>query len=153
MSMWIELAGAAYPEVETGLPASGTAIDEIVRRLDARVPADLRALLLESDGLRGKHLVDVVWPAERIAADNADFRTDSDFAELYQPFDGLLFFGDNGGADQFAYLPEEPAAGIFVWEHETDDRRRVAENLADYLRQILTSEGDAWYENYSEWRG
>lgn len=151
--MWIELAGAAFPEVETAPPASAPAIDEIERRLDTRVPADLRALLLESNGLRGPLLLDVVWPAERIAADNADFRADPDFAELYQPFDGLLFFGDNGGGDQFAYLPEEPAAGVFVWEHETDERRQVAEDLADYLRQILTSDGDGWYVDYSESAG
>ncbi|MFF5228670.1 SMI1/KNR4 family protein [Dactylosporangium sp. NPDC000521] len=90
------------------------------------VPADLRDLLAETDGLRGEWGLDVIWPAARILAGNQQFRTFEDFAELYAPFDGLLFFGDNGGGDQFAYLADAPTEGIFVWEHETDTRRRVA---------------------------
>ncbi|MGW0081206.1 hypothetical protein [Streptomyces sp. NPDC003393] len=27
------------------------------------------------------------------------------FPGLYTPFDSLLFFGDNGGGDQFAFVP------------------------------------------------
>ena len=146
--MWIELAEAAHAGMLTAPAAEPSAVDTIEQRLGAPVPADLRALLLESDGLRDSSLLDVVWPAGRIVQDNADFRSYEDFAELYQPFDDLIFFGDNGGGDQFAVRPAEPAAGIFVWDHETDERRKVAEDLADYLRRILTSDGDAWYVSY-----
>jgi hypothetical protein len=59
-------------------------------------------------------------PARRIADDNIEFRTFPDFAQLYQPFDGLMFFGDNGGADQFALRPDEPEAGVFVWGHDEE---------------------------------
>ena len=31
------------------------------------------------------------------------FRANADFAELYMPFDALLFFADAGNGDQFAY--------------------------------------------------
>ncbi|GAB1694941.1 SMI1/KNR4 family protein [Krasilnikovia sp. M28-CT-15] len=146
--MWTELATAAHPEAEFTSPVSAAAIDEIVSRLGQQVPADLRSLLLETDGMLDEFGGDVVWTAKRIADDNIMFRTKPSFADLYQPFDGLLFFGDNGGGDQFAFVPGDPGAGIVVWEHETDKRHRVADDLADYLRQILTVEGDEWYQAY-----
>lgn len=142
--MWIELAVSAFPEAEFAPPASSEAIGDIERLSGRPVPDDLRALLSQSDGVLGDLSMDVVWPARRIADDNAYFRADASFAELYQPFDGLLFFGDNGGGDQFAFLADDPDAGVVVWEHETDVRRKVADNLADYLRQILSSDGDEW---------
>lgn len=36
------------------------------------------------------------------------------------PFDSLLFFGDNGGGDQFALVVAPERDDIFVWGHETD---------------------------------
>jgi cell wall assembly regulator SMI1 len=140
------LALSAYPQAEFAPPASAEAIGEIELRLGSSVPEDLRALLRESNGVLGEYSVDAVWTAERIADDNAAFRADASFAQLYQPFDGLLFFGDNGGGDQFAYRADDPQAGIIVWDHETDDRRKVADDLADYLRQALPCEGDDWYD-------
>ncbi|WP_202919508.1 SMI1/KNR4 family protein [Saccharothrix deserti] len=92
-------------------------------------------MLLETDGVQGEYLVDVVWPLDRIAESNADFRSSADFADLYAPFDGLLFFGDNGGGDQFAFSDGR----VVVWEHETDTRREVATGLRDYIEKALTS--------------
>ena len=146
--MWMERAAELFPEAEFSPPADPAAIDAIERGLGLPVPADLRDLLAETDGLRGEWGLDVIWPAARILAGNQDFRTFEDFAELYAPFDGLLFFGDNGGGDQFAYLADAPAEGIFVWEHETDTRRKVADDLADYLTRVLTADGDDWYITY-----
>jgi cell wall assembly regulator SMI1 len=148
--VWIELAVAAYPQAELAPPASTEAISDIEQRLGVSVPVDLRALLSETDGVLGEYSLDVVWTAKRIADDNARFRADASFADLYQPFDGLLFFGDNGGGDQFAFMTDDLGAGVVVWEHETDVRRKVADDLADYLRQILTSDGDEWYVDDDE---
>jgi hypothetical protein len=61
-----------------------------------------------------------------------------------------MFFGDNGGGNQFAFVPGEAKAGVLVWEHETDDRRQVADDLADHLRQALTSDGDEWYADQDD---
>lgn len=145
--MWKELAAEACDDAEFAPPATPVAIDEIERQLGQQVPSDLRGLLLETDGVRGNY-VWAVWTAEQIASENASFRSNADFAELYQPFDTLLFFGDNRGGDQFAFIPADPGAGIIVWGHETDVRREVAKELAEYLRQILSSEGDDWYSGY-----
>ena len=144
--VWIDVVVSACPQAPFAPPAGGAAISEIERRLGDPVPADLRALLSQTDGVLDEYASDVVWTAGRIAEDNALFRADASFAELYQPFTGLLFFGDNGGGDQFAFVVNDPQAGVVVWEHETDSRRRVADDLADYLRQILSSDGDEWYE-------
>jgi hypothetical protein len=54
---------------------------------------------------------------------------------------GLLFFGDHGGGDQFAFAGDR----VVVWEHETDARREVADGLRDYLTRSLTSGGEGWY--------
>lgn len=61
------------------------------------------------------------------------------------PFDSLVFFGDNGGGDQFAFarLPDRP--DVFVWEHETDSRYVVAGSLAQYVTLSLESGGEDWY--------
>jgi hypothetical protein len=41
---------------------------------------------------------------QEIIERNTEFRQSADFAELYMSFDQLMFMGDNGGGDQFAYV-------------------------------------------------
>ncbi|MEW2132569.1 SMI1/KNR4 family protein [Streptomyces sp. NPDC005435] len=144
--MWREAALEVYPEAEFRSPVRRAALVDAEHRLGGGLPDELRGLLLESDGVVGRTAVDTVWSAERIVAENLLFRTDRSFAELYMPFDALLFFGDNGGGDQFAFVrtPERP--DIFVWEHETDSRRWVARDLRDYLGRSLAKGGDDWYQ-------
>jgi hypothetical protein len=143
--MWIELIAGLLPDAGFAPPADPAALDEVERALAQSLPAELRQLLTETDGVLGGSGQDVVWSAGRILADNQAFRTSEDFAELYAPFDGLLFVGDNGGGDQFAFLTDAHGEGVFVWEHETDTRRKVADGLEDYLRRTLTAAGDDWY--------
>jgi hypothetical protein len=90
----------------------------------------------------------VVWDSNRIARDNSEFRSRPDFASLYEPFDDLMFFGDNGGGDQFALKVEGSEHRVFVWEHETDGRRKVANSLRDYLERRLAADGDDWYSEF-----
>ena len=87
--------------------------------------------------------VDTVWPLEQIVEQNLHFWSDDAFGELYMPFDALLFFGDQGGGDQFAVV--EITLYIFVWEHEDDSRRWVARDLEDYLGRFRTDGGDDSY--------
>ena len=147
--MWIELAVSAYPQAELA-PREHRGDHGHRAAVECLGSGGSRALLSETDGVLGESSLDVVWTAQRIADDNALFRATTSFAELYQPFDGLLFFGDNGGGDQFAFKADDLRAGVVVWEHETDVRRKVADDLADYLRQILSSDGDEWYVNDDE---
>ncbi|MEV5606702.1 SMI1/KNR4 family protein [Streptomyces sp. NPDC052225] len=108
------------------------------------MPAQLTALLRETDGLIGEYGTDVVWPLDRIVDQNLLFWSPDSFPGLYMPFDPLLFFGDNGGGDQFAFVltPERP--DIFAWNHENDSRLWAARDLEDYLHRALAGDGD-WY--------
>ena len=89
--------------------------------------------------------MDTVWSLEQIVQQNLYFRTAPDFAGLYMPFDPLLFFGDKGGGDQFAFVVTPRRPDIFVWDHESDSRRWVANDLSDYLGRSLGTSGDDWY--------
>lgn len=148
--MWIELISDLYPEVQFAPPATSGLVDSVEDRLGVAIASDLRQLLMESDGVLDEYSVDVVWPADRIANDNLEFRIREDFARLYAPFDSLVFFGDNGGGDQFAFPKNTTESGVFVWEHETDTRRKVADGLSDYLVRRLTADGDEWYLEYED---
>jgi hypothetical protein len=66
-----------------------------------------------------------------------DFRTDSDFAALYMPFDRFLFFADAANGDQFAFVMRDRPADLFWWDHETGSRTMVAPRLAAYLEWYL----------------
>ncbi|MGW0508827.1 SMI1/KNR4 family protein [Streptomyces olivaceoviridis] len=142
--MWKEAAAEALPEVEFRAPVDATALAEAERRLGRGLPAQLTALLMETNGMVGEYGTDVVWSLDRIVEQNLLFWSPDTFPGLYMPFDPLLFFGDNGGGDQFAFVltPERP--DIFVWDHENDSRLWAARELEDYLHRSLPGDGD-WY--------
>ncbi|WP_226358050.1 MULTISPECIES: SMI1/KNR4 family protein [unclassified Pseudonocardia] len=145
--MWIELAQRLFDVVEPARPASPDDVDAIGTELGHEVPPDLRALLLETDGLHGRHGAALVHPARQIVDDNLALRRDPGLAELYLPFDQLIFFADNGGGDLFGFpaLPNRPE--VVVWDHETDSRHRVAGSLRDYLIRRAGGDGDDWYRH------
>ncbi|MCQ8770605.1 SMI1/KNR4 family protein [Streptomyces telluris] len=135
------------PEGETSPAASRSAVDAIEGILRQNVPGDLEGLLLEVNGVMDKFGTDLVWSAERIVDDNSAFRVNPSFAELYASFDSLLFFGDNGGGDQFAFFRNPDRSEVVVWDHETDERRVVAETLEQYVVRCLESGGEDWYRD------
>ncbi|GAA1069919.1 SMI1/KNR4 family protein [Kitasatospora arboriphila] len=142
--MWRELILEAAGDADLGEPAGEEALAAVEAALGQPLPAELAALLRECDGVRGRSGDDVVWSAERIARDNAEFRAAADFAALYMPFEPLMFFGDNGGGDQFAFVRTPPRTEVFVWDHETDSRSLACHGLAQYLGRALRETGD-WY--------
>lgn len=142
--MWRELA-SEFPDVELQGPAAADALTAIEERLDQTLPGPLRELLLETDGIEADFGTEAVWTAEKILEENSSFRSNEQFRSLYMPFDALMFFGDNGGGDQFAFVRTPDRDEIFVWDHETDSRTWVAPSLENYLRNALGSDGDDWY--------
>lgn len=60
------------------------------------------------------------------------------------PSTPYLFFGDNGGGDQFALVVAPERDDVFVREHETDSRVWVAGGPEEHLRRALGGEGDWW---------
>ncbi|GAA3270928.1 SMI1/KNR4 family protein [Streptomyces lavendulae] len=144
--MWRETALQAYPGVGFREPAPAPELAEAERRLGREIPPELKQLLLESNGVIGQTSVDTVWAIDQIVEQNRVFWSDPSFAQLYMPFDALLFFGDNGGGDHFAFVQRPQRPDIFVWEHETDSRRWVAGDLRDYLGRSLREGGDGWHQ-------
>ncbi|GAA4561871.1 hypothetical protein GCM10023193_26160 [Planotetraspora kaengkrachanensis] len=145
--MWREMIGRLYDDAEFAEPASDEAINQIERLLGQAVPDELRELLRQTNGVRAEYGSGLVWSAQEIIKGNTEFRQSADFAELYMSFDQLMFMGDNGGGDQFAYVrvPARPG-DVFVWDHETDERKWVARSLEDYLERRAGSDGDDWYK-------
>ena len=133
--MWRELVARHYPVHRFRPGASSAEISEAQERLGHELPSDLRDLLTESDGLFGEYSLGLVWPVARIAEDNLSFRSNPDFRDLYMPFDPLLFFGDAGNGDQFAFRLVSVLwdRDIFAWNHEDDSRTWVAPSLSQYL--------------------
>ncbi|MEU3693185.1 SMI1/KNR4 family protein [Streptomyces narbonensis] len=142
--MWREQILQAMAGAELGAPAGEEALAAVESALGQPLPPQLAGLLRECNGVRGRFGLDVVWSAERIAKDNAGFRGARDFTELYMPFEPLMFFGDNGGGDQFAFVRTPQRDEVFVWDHETDSRYLVSYGLDEYIEQALRATGD-WY--------
>ena len=134
--MWRELISELVPENRLFPAASSAGIESANTALGIELPAELRALLLETDGVFGSYELGLVWPVERIAHDNVAFRANIEFRELYMSFDDLLFFGDAGNGDQFAFAicaGRVRRPDIFAWNHEDDSRVWVAPSLQKYL--------------------
>jgi hypothetical protein len=135
--MWIELIKGLEPAAEFQPRASDEAIRACEESLGNRLHPDLAALLRETNGVHGEYGLGLIWPVERIAADNTEMRTS--FADIYMPFDPLLFFADAGNGDQFAFVVQPPGRDeVFAWDHEDDSRQCVALGLSEYLTGWLT---------------
>lgn len=145
--MWKDLIGELYADAEFAAPAVDDDIDEIEGRLGQQVPMELRDLLRQTNGVQAEWGSGLVWPVEEIVEQNTEFRSNTEFAELYGSFDQLVFFGDNGGGDQFAYIGESSGqtSGVYVWDHETDERTWVASSLTGYLQRRAAADGVDWY--------
>ncbi|MEV7468008.1 SMI1/KNR4 family protein [Streptomyces kronopolitis] len=107
--MWREVAGHTFPEAGFS-SVDATQVAAAEQRLRCAPPSEIVSLLLETDGILGPYGVETVWPLKRIVEDNLHFWSDSPLTHLYMPFAPLLFFGDNSGGDQFAFVrkPSRP---------------------------------------------
>lgn len=145
--MWREMIVNFGSHADFHHPANEQTLDQIEQHLDQPLPTPLRQLLLETDGLDDEFGTEVVWSAQRILEDNEQFRTEASFRSLYMPFNDLIFFGDNGGGDQFAFVRNPQRNDVFVWDHETDSRNWVSASLEDYLQRSIQAEGEDWYRS------
>ncbi len=134
---WKSTLSDTLQDAEFAPGADPLQILDAERSLSLNLPPDLRELLLESDGVTGEYGLALVWPLARIVSDNLSFRSNIEFQELYMPFDSLLFFGDAGNGDQFAFPIQSGAVrnlDIFAWSHEDDSRTWVAPSLRTFFQ-------------------
>ena len=122
------------PKAKLSAPASKEEIDAAESTLGTRMPSDLRGILEESNGVDGLYSSPIL-PLDRIVSMNQEYRT-ADYLEDRMPFDHLLFFGDTGNGDDFAfpiYKNGQVGDAVFMWEHETDCRQEYSGSLAGFL--------------------
>ena len=138
--MWRDFITSLTDDATFAAGATQSSIAATEDALAVDFPEQLRSLLLESDGVLGEYDLGLVWSLDRIRDDNLHFRNNTDFAALYMPFEHLLFFSDAGNGDQFAYPIQNGKIrrpDVFVWDHESDDRRWVAGSLKQYVQWWL----------------
>jgi hypothetical protein len=135
--VWRELIEGLTTGASFAPPVKQSALDAAARELGGPLPTPLAGLLLETNGVEGEYGLGLVWPLDRIVADNQRFRQSAEFIASYMPFDPLLFFADAGNGDQFAFVRTPRRDDVFAWDHESDSRRWVAPSLENYLRWWL----------------
>lgn len=78
----------------------------------------------------------VLFDFDHVLATNRSFRHDKDLAASNLPFDHLFFFGGNGLGDHYALAYHRDGSlnpWIWVWEHETDDRKQYCWDINDLI--------------------
>jgi len=141
---WRALVAQVDPDASFAPPASEAAIQDAERLLEVGFPSELRELLAEFDGFSAGYGESPVWSVAEIERGNVEFRSSPDFHELYMPFHHLLFFGEDGGGDQFAFAIQADGQihrpDVFRWDHETDAREWYAAGLRQYLDRRLSGD-------------
>jgi hypothetical protein len=140
-SVWTDLIASLPGTTILREAATEAALRDAERQLGQSLPAELAALLAETNGVEGEHGLGLVWPVDRIIKENFALRGDAELARLYRPlfmrFDQLLFFADAGNGDMFAVVPHTGRPDVYAWNHENDSRTWVAPSLGKYLEWWL----------------
>lgn len=117
-----------WGEAHAGPPATEEELRECEDVLGHPLPGEHTELLRAANGLEGEYGLGLIWTTRQIRPAIAD---------LFMPFDGLVFFADAGNGDQFGLsLTSRPQ--VYAWDHEDDSRRWVAAGVWRYLEEWLT---------------
>lgn len=134
---WMSLIAIAVADAQFQPPAQAGAFAEVEAGLGFSLPDELKGFLLETNGLIADFGADVVWSLSEILRRNVEMRGAEGFKRLYMPFDNLLFFGDDGDGDLFAFPVQADGCinqpDIFRWDHETDGRVWFAPGLRRFF--------------------
>ncbi|MER5811913.1 SMI1/KNR4 family protein [Streptomyces sp. NPDC002033] len=142
--MWLDLI-AEHEGSETSSPADPSELERLEESLSQPLPDALRDLLMQADGVSDEYGTDIIWGVNQIIKVNLAFRSEPSYRSLYMPFEPLMFFGESGGGDQFAFIRTPSRDDIFAWDHETDSRLWISPSLESFLRNALTHAGEDWY--------
>lgn len=106
----------------------------------SELPEELLELYTQTDGIEeyldNYNIGELIWSIERVIETNLEFRTYSDFKDLYMSFDQLLFVSDAGNGDLFGFVTINgnfDRNDIFVWNHENDSCTWIAPDLKTFL--------------------
>ncbi len=141
---------AGRPEFYSG--ASAQEIAQADLRLSATLPASLRSLLLESNGVMGMMAIDsgewfeehwLIWTLAEVVERNFWFRGESAKETYKRDFRKVVFFADAGTDGILFGFPvmetQACAPNIVVWYPIDDELKDIASSLEDFIRKWLTS--------------
>ena len=136
--MWRDLIEHLDAEAVFHPPAMLEQLHAVEAGLGITIPAELRDLLLETNGAEVAYGTGLVWSTEEITRRNLEMRREwqrGAWAGM-MPIDHLLFFGELGNGDLcfFPIAAEGVRNRVFRWDHEDDSRISSAVSLADWLR-------------------
>lgn len=132
--MWTELIRSVEPDA---LFAPGATDDELgwaEAALGLRLPPDLRAMLSETDGVvDGRGWTVLLWPLDRVVAENLEARQpDWPFHED-GPWDSWLRFADSGFGQDFYFDVMSTDGGVCCWNYIDRDGYQIATDLGSFL--------------------
>jgi hypothetical protein len=119
-------------------PTMESTIAQAAQMLGQHFPPELQQLYQETNGIFADYAA-LVMSLSELVRENLELRNSEEFAEIYMPFESMLFFGDAGNGDLFGYAIAKDGTlqtEIFGWNHENDSRIWVASNLKDYLVRV-----------------
>ena len=137
--MWTMFLKELTNEYEFSPSVSLEQLESAETKLGHTLPQHLKAFYLETNGLYYReNFLDVVWTLEKLVDENLEFRQNLDFKSLYMPFDHLLFFGEFGNGDLFAFaiLGDGSTRHIYTWNHDDDSRQWAAESLQTFFEWL-----------------
>ena len=88
--MWCEIIKAMDPYSKFFPGATTDQIITLEKALSIKLPEELKNLLSETNGVRGKYELSLLWSAEQIVQENLDRRTNVAYLENYMPFENSL---------------------------------------------------------------
>ena len=142
--MWIEHIAKYSQKAEVLAKAETPAIEACEKAVGVALPAELRGLLLETNGVRnGFYAKDVIWSAERIMRYNVQRRAENVLNPKYMSFGSLLFIGSQAAGAEVAYAIAEVRIvrpDIYLWEPLNDMRLWIAPNLRLYLKGAFSGD-------------
>lgn len=143
------LADDTHYSYEFAPPATYFQLGRIEQIFGVLLPDALKALLLESNGVRQiLHYNDeripigqIIWDAETIQRNNRKMRGDIAYADFYLPFDNLLFFASvspDGVRFALKIIDKQATETVIAWSPTNDARTEQATSLETFIEAWLT---------------
>lgn len=139
--MWVEYIQQLEPQAVFSACATAERLAQLEQALHITLPAELKSLLSESDGILGEYGLYLAWSADEIETQNSRWWKDFGFRTRYMSLDTLLFFADAGDGELFAMGIIEGIIQlpyVYVWNPIDDSRTWVAPSIRKYLEWWLT---------------
>jgi hypothetical protein len=139
---WLERAKACFSDATAPGLVSDREIERVEKRLGRSLPLPLGEIYRECGGVLARHSTPLVMPLDQLVERNEWLQNTTSIADLYMPFDHLLFFGEEGNGDLYAFpIAMDGGYGnrnIYEWNHENDSRSWRASSVSDLFARLAT---------------